>query len=56
MGKLMGFFDFINKKKKVQGTIGYFNLSDWWLSEFSKEERTYIQERFQPLGLHSNVN
>ena len=47
----MGIFDFINGKKKIQGPIGYFNLSDWWLSEFSEEERVYIKNRFQPLGL-----
>ena len=30
---LLGFF---GEKENIKGTIGYFNLSDWWLSEFTE--------------------
>jgi len=50
----MGLFDLLKGKKKFRGTIGYFNLSDWWLSELTEEERKYIQEKFQPLGFSSS--
>jgi len=46
----MGLFGFLNGKKRIKGSIGYFGLEDWWLSAFSDEERRYIQEKFQPLG------
>jgi len=35
---------------KVKGQIGYYGLEDWWLSEFSEEERSHIEEVFQPMG------
>lgn len=35
---------------KVKGQIGYYGLEDWWLSEFSEEERNHIEEVFQPMG------
>jgi len=41
---------FSKKKPKIQGEIGYFGLSEWWLSEFSEEERDHIVRTFQPLG------
>jgi len=50
----MGLFDFLKRKKPIKGTIGYFNLSDWWLSEFTEDERVYIQGKFQPLGSSGN--
>lgn len=47
-------FSFFKKEPKIQGEIGYFGLSEWWLSEFSEEERRYILETFQPLGSTGN--
>jgi tetratricopeptide (TPR) repeat protein len=35
---------------EVEGQIGYFGLSEWWLSAFTESEREYIQATFQPLG------
>jgi hypothetical protein len=32
------------------GTIRYFNLQNWWMSEFSESERAYIESVFKPLG------
>jgi len=47
----MGISNVFNKgSKQVQGSIGYFGLSDWWLSNFSETERKYIVKTFQPLG------
>lgn len=42
--------NFFKKEPKIQGEIGYFGLSEWWLSEFSEEERRYILRIFEPLG------
>lgn len=46
----MSLFDFIRPSKPVHGLIGYFGLTDWWLTTFSEEERHHIQTTFQPLG------
>ena len=46
----MGIFDFFKSSTTIKGDIGYFGLSEWWLSEFSKQERSYILEIYQPLG------
>jgi hypothetical protein len=31
----------------VAGLIGYFNLTDWWLTSFSKEQRDWIETEYQ---------
>ena len=46
----MQLFRSSRKEPKIQGVIGYFGLSEWWLSAFSEEERNYIVKIFQPLG------
>jgi len=46
----MGLLDFFSKSNKAKGLIGYFGLENWWISEFSDEERRHITETFQPLG------
>jgi len=46
----MGLFGFLKHNTEIKGEIGYFGLSEWWLSEFSDEERKHIIEIFQPLG------
>lgn len=35
---------------KINGSIGYFNLSDWWLNELSSDEQNLIINKFQPMG------
>lgn len=35
---------------EIKGQIGYYGLEDWWLSEFSEEERNRIEEVFKPMG------
>ena len=37
----MGLFSRSKTSKVVQGKIGYFKLTDWWLSEFSEIERDH---------------
>ena len=46
----MGLFSRSKTGNKVQGTIGYFNLIDWWLSEFSEIERDHIVNTYSPMG------
>jgi hypothetical protein len=38
------------KSIQVEGTIGYFGLIDWWLTEFTDEEREYIDLNYNPMG------
>lgn len=35
---------------EVQGEIGYFKLTDWWLSVLTEDDRKTIIERYQPVG------
>ena len=35
----------------MEGQIRYFNLVDWWLSAFTREERNHIEATYKPLGL-----
>lgn len=37
------------------GKIASYGLTDWWLSEFSEEERTYIDDRLQPYNQSSHT-
>lgn len=38
------------KRKRIAGDIGYFHLEDWWMATFSDQERSYIVERYNPMG------
>lgn len=46
----MGLFGFLKGKKKIEGSIGYLGLADWWISEFSEAEQDYIIQKYQPMG------
>ncbi|MDZ7702927.1 MAG: hypothetical protein U5L04_00400 [Trueperaceae bacterium] len=46
----MDLFNFSTDAKKIAGYIGYFNLGEWWLSEFSESERYDIQDRYMGVG------
>lgn len=37
-------------KNKVGGNIAYYNLTDWWLSDFTEDERNMIREKYKPVG------
>jgi hypothetical protein len=43
----MGFFSFLTP---VSGKIKFYNLVEWWLSEFDDKERRRIVDIYQPLG------
>jgi len=40
--------------KRVKGEIGYYGLEDWWLDQFTEEERNIIMNTYQPMGLGSD--
>ncbi|HBK34273.1 TPA: hypothetical protein DEP34_02540 [Candidatus Uhrbacteria bacterium] len=46
----MGIFDFLKSNTEIKGEIGYFGLTQWWLSGFNEQERNHILQTFQPLG------
>lgn len=46
----MGLFDFLKMEPDIKGLIGYYGLSDWWLSEFTDEERKHIVSIYNPMG------
>jgi hypothetical protein len=35
---------------KVEGLIAFYKLQQWWFSSFTPEERTYIDDCYQPMG------
>ena len=37
------------KVEEVKGLIGFYGLSDWWLSTFTEAEKEYIDNKFQPM-------
>lgn len=43
-------FNLFKSQEKIGGEIAYYNLTDWWLKTFSKQEQDYIVKTFQPLG------
>jgi hypothetical protein len=38
----------------MRGYIGYFELVEWWISEFSEAEREHIESVFKPRGYESS--
>ena len=34
-------------REVIEGLIGYFNLTDWWLASFSKNQRDWIEAEYQ---------
>lgn len=38
------------KDADVKGEIGYFGLTEWWVSTFTEAEREYIDAKYQPMG------
>lgn len=48
----MGFLNKLKKNRsdKIGGFIGYYGLTEWWLSSFSESERKYIVKTFNPMG------
>ena len=51
----MGIFSYQNSKPIIKGLIGYHDLSKWWLSEFSNEERNHIVITYTPMGSGGDI-
>ncbi len=51
----MIFGKIIDLNNNPEGYIGYFNLKDWWLNVFTKEERIHMVEVFQPMGASKDI-
>ena len=45
----MPIFDMFKQSQKVEGSIGFFGLADWWLNSFTESEREYIEQKFKPM-------
>lgn len=43
----------ISKPKQIKGEIGYYGLTEWWLSVFTDKERDHIEAIFHPMGSDS---
>ncbi len=44
-----------NELEDIKGFIGHYNLTEWWLDNFSEEERIYIVEKYTPLGSDEKI-
>jgi len=40
---------------KINGSLGYYGLGDWWLFCFTEQERNYIESVYQPMGESPNA-
>lgn len=40
-----------NLSDPTKGELGYFGLVNWWLTEFSQDERRHIESTYRPMGL-----
>lgn len=43
-------FKWLSGTKAPKGYIAYYDLGDWWESEFSDDERDFMVEQYQPMG------
>lgn len=43
-------------KQNVGGEIAYYGLTDWWLNEFTAQERRLINATFKPMGRQRNLD
>jgi len=46
----MGIFDRNKSKQPIEGRIGFYGLTEWWLFEFTEQERQHIIDRYRPMG------
>lgn len=42
-------------KAKNQGYIAFYNLNDWFYSEFSDEEIQFMEQKYDPLGSSASL-
>lgn len=38
-------------ERKIEGSIGYYHLEEWWETAFSEDERVYIEGRLKESGV-----
>lgn len=50
----MNFGFLFDSTSNPEGDIGYYKLKDWWLSAFTKDERSHMVKVYQPLGGSEN--
>jgi len=43
----MGIFNHHKSNNPIEGLIGFYDLTYWWIFEFTEEERQYIVDRFR---------
>jgi tetratricopeptide (TPR) repeat protein len=48
----MGKFE---KIEDIKGYIAYWNLSEWWMSEFTQKERIYMNKKYLPIPLGGEI-
>ncbi len=48
-------FNFFKISKEPKGLIAFYSLEDFWLNDFSEEERTYIVKTYQPMEVGVGV-
>ena len=39
----------------IKGEIGFYNLVDWWMSEFNDSEREHIMDIYRPMGMGPTI-
>lgn len=44
------------RSQKIEGSIGFFGLVDWWLNSFTESKREYIEQRFNPMTTGESNN
>ena len=42
----MSLLNFFKHPHKIKGIIGYFDLAEWWRTEFTESERQYIKNNY----------
>ena len=42
--------------KNIKGEIAYYDLQDWWMTEFTEEERDLIRSQYKPYGVSAEYS
>lgn len=43
------------RSPRIEGYLGYFGLSDWWLNSFTVAEQQYVLKVYKPMGSSSHM-
>ena len=52
----MSILSMFKRSSKIEGKIGFFGLSDWWLNSFTESEREYIEQKYSPMTMGESNN